>query len=183
LLQHDDNTALQSAQKCLKWLRSTDFYVAPGSVMYHDNYPSGLLQHSLRVVNCAITLMSLSMFKNVSVYGAILACLVHDWCKIGVYEETTRNVKNDETGKWEKQPWYKYRASPWPFGHGVTSMYLAQAHFPLPIEVALAIRFHMSHWYVSKNEEGDLSEANAKFPIVYLLQWADQASVARYIPQ
>ena len=33
----------------LKWIESTDFYVAPASTRYHGCYVYGLVTHSLRV--------------------------------------------------------------------------------------------------------------------------------------
>jgi hypothetical protein len=185
LLQHEDDEkhALKVAEQCLTWLRSTSFISDPGSIQYHDNYESGLLQHSLRVVNCVLEFLNAPMFSTVSVQGAILAALVHDWCKIGIYEKTTRNVKNETTGEWEKHPWFKYKASQWPFGHGATSLYLAQTYFRLTLDEALSIRHHMGRWHASKAEEGDLSESNSRHPLVLMLQFADQASVAQYIPQ
>ena len=30
--------------------------------------------------------------------------LLHDICKTQFYKESTRNVKNEQTGQWEKQP-------------------------------------------------------------------------------
>lgn len=179
---NNETEALKSAEKFLTWLHSTDFYKAPGSILHHDNYPEGLLQHSLRVYNCAITLMQLPMFKEVAPESACLISLTHDLCKIFTYSETTRNVKNDD-GVWEKQPWYSYKPSPWPFGHGVTSLYLSSLYFNLTLEEALAIRHHMGRWNSARTEEGDLSAANSNYPSVLLLQLADQASIAKYIPQ
>ena len=117
------------------------------------------------------------MFKTVVPHEAILAALLHDWCKIFCYQSTTRNVKNDETGQWEKVPWYKWKASPMPLGHGTSSIYSAQKYFKLTKEQLLAIRWHMGKWYTAQNEDGDLSESNANFPMVLLLQWADQTSI------
>ena len=39
----------------------------------------------------------MSQFKDVDLAEAILAAIVHDWCKINFYEEYYRNVKDDET--------------------------------------------------------------------------------------
>ena len=35
-----------------------------------------------------------------------ICALLHDVCKSQFYKTSTRNVKNDETGQWEKRPFY-----------------------------------------------------------------------------
>ena len=118
----------------------------------------------------------MSQFKDVDLAEAILAAIVHDWCKINFYEEYYRNVKDDETGKWEKVPAYRCKDSDLPFGHGVTSLFIAQKIFKLSVEQALAVRWHMSLSDVSEYEKYDLYVANARYPMVMLLQIADQLS-------
>lgn len=44
--------------------------------------------------------------------------LFHDLCKIGCYKVEMRNVKNQETGQWEKQPYYKFEEDFSYGGHG-----------------------------------------------------------------
>ena len=53
----------------------------------------------------------------------IIVALLHDLCKAQFYKVTTRNVKNDETGKWEKQPFYMVE-DVFPYGHGEKSDFL-----------------------------------------------------------
>jgi hypothetical protein len=173
--EDDDDKALNVTGKCLEWLRTTDFFRAPGSIMYHDAEPQGLLKHSLRVVNHALSLMSLKKFSKVLRHEITLVSLVHDYTKIFRYSQTTRNTKTD-TG-WVQVPWYKYTAPPFPMGHGGTSLALAKKYLPLSEEMELSIFWHMSSWYAAKNEESDPSEANIRFPMVHLLQWADQSSI------
>jgi hypothetical protein len=180
LLQYGEEKGMRIAAKCLGWLRSTDFYSAPGSIKFHDSEPEGLLRHSLRVANHIIHLLALPQFNVLEPYEVILTALVHDWCKIGIYKPTTRNVKNEETGQWEKVPWFERLPSPIPFGHSTSSMYAAEKFFKLSLEQCLAVRWHMGAWNVNSNEECDLSHSNAKYPMVLLLQWADQMSVTEY---
>lgn len=164
--------------KMLDWLRNTDFYTAPASTIYHESYPGGLLVHSLRVYNIAMSLMITPAFEYVG--SAALAALVHDWCKIGLYESFYRNVKNEETGQWEKKPGYKRNQKGIPLGHGVTSMFLAQKFFRLSAEEALAIRWHQGRWNVCDAEVNEFQLANEKYPMVHLIQFADQLSVTEY---
>lgn len=173
---YSDELSEKYAQRALSWLETTDFYTAPASTKYHDNDASGLLRHTLKVVNNVTELSHMSQFKDVNLAEAILAAIVHDWCKINFYEEYMRNVKDDETGKWEKVSAYRCKDSEFPFGHGVTSLFIAEKIFKLSVEQALAVRWHMSLSDVSEYEKYDLYVANARYPMVLLLQIADQLS-------
>ena len=166
--------------RCLEWLDSTDFYYAPGSTVYHDAEPCGLLRHSLRVVNKMTELIKIPTFSMINPCDAYLVALVHDWCKINFYEQYMRNVKNEETGVWEKVPSYRCNGSNLPFGHGVTSMFMAQKFFKLTTEQALAIRWHMGRWNTAEKELVDLCNAEETYPMIHLLQFADQLAAAKY---
>lgn len=84
---YSDGLSEKYAQRALAWLETTDFYTAPASTKYHDNDASGLLRHTLKVVNNVTELSHMSQFKDVNLAEAILAAIVHDWCEINFYEE------------------------------------------------------------------------------------------------
>lgn len=167
-------------QSVIDWIGNTDFYTAPASTRFHDACNHGLVMHTLRVYNQAMQLVKLPKFANVEIDSIALCCLVHDWCKIGLYESYLKNVKNEATGQWEKQQAFKFTESAHPFGHGVTSLYMALKFFKLTEEEALAIRWHMGAWYKAENEANDLQLANEEYPTVHLLQFADQLSIVNY---
>lgn len=167
-------------EPCLNWLRNTDFYIAPASSIYHESEPSGLLRHSLRVVNKIVDLLSTETFQNINYEDAVLCALVHDWCKIDQYESYLKNVKNDETGVWEKVTAYRRKGALVPLGHGVSSMFLANKFFKLSTAEALAIRWHMGAWRVVPSEYDELQHANETTPLVHLLQFADQLAITHY---
>lgn len=167
-------------EKAIDWLRTTDFYTAPASTKYHEAFPGGLLIHSLNVYNHMLELAKLDDFNKVSISHATMAALVHDWCKIGYYESYQKNVKNEATGQWEKEVAYKVNQKGLPLGHGVTSLYLAMQVMRLTPEQALAIRWHMGHWQVCDLEQNEFQKANSEYPMVYLIQFADQLSCTEY---
>lgn len=179
-MTYPDDKAAKYAKRCIDWLSTTDFYIAPASTIYHDCEPGGLLRHSLRVADKMIELLTLPSFKPVVVDEALLTALVHDWCKIDLYEQYMKNVKDDTTGVWNKVPAYRHKDSPLPFGHGVTSMYMIMKFFRLSTEQALAIRWHMGRWNACEKELVELCDANEKYPMVHLLQFADQLSMTAY---
>lgn len=162
------------------WICQTDFFNGPASSRFHGSFEGGLCEHHLDVYNECVDLVKLPKFESVDPVSAYLTALVHDFCKIGLYTSYMRNVKNDETGQWEKVLAYKYDKPQYPFGHGVASMYLIQQFIHLTREEALAIRWHMSEYNCCKNEESDLQESRDNYPLVLLLQTADRMSITTY---
>lgn len=178
LMQHGDD-GIKRAEACLKWLHSTDFYTAPASTQYHDSEPGGLHMHTLRVVNKIIDLFAVPDFsEHVKLHEAIIVALVHDWCKINFYEPYKRNVKNEETGVWEQVQAYRYGKAKIPMGHGETSLYVAQKFLRLNLDQALAIRWHMGD--PGNSESYNFWDANEKYPLVNMLQFADRLSIVNY---
>ena len=168
-------------QPCIDWLRSTDFYTCPASTQYHESFPGGLCYHTLKVVNAIRDIIQLDAFaQSVSIHSAVLCALVHDWCKIGAYEMYTRNVKNEETGQWEKVPAYRGKDKIMPMGHGASSYFLASKFFRFSPEEALAIRWHQGRWNVCDAEQNEFQQANEQFPSVHLLQFADMLAITNY---
>lgn len=176
-MKYDDVKAAQMCERTISWLDSTDFFTAPASTIYHDSEQGGLLKHTLKVVNRMIELLTISVLSNVSLVDAITTAMVHDWCKIDFYESYMKNVKNEDTGVWEKVQAYRHKSPNLPFGHGVTSLFIAQKFFKLSVEQSLAIRWHMGEYNVADSEKYDLMEANERFPSVQLLQLADRLAL------
>lgn len=181
-LKNDVNpdTCFSKISTCLEWLRKGDFYTAPASTIYHESEPSGLLHHTLKVVNKIQELKYIKTFKLVDMQDAVLVALVHDWCKIGLYEMYMRNQKNEKTGQWEKVAAYKRKNSILPMGHGAASMWQASKCFRLSTEEALAIRWHQGRWNVCDAEMDEFQHANETYPLVHMLQFADQLAITDY---
>lgn len=178
--EFDPDSVLDKIYPCLDWLHRGDFFQAPASTRYHDCIPSGLLLHTLKVVDDIVVLHRLPMFNSIDIEDAVLCALVHDWCKIGLYEKYMRNVKNEETGQWEKVPSYRRKSAFVPLGHGVASMFLANKFFRLSPGESLAIRWHMGGWNLCQPEMDEFQQANETEPLVHMLQFADQLSITQY---
>lgn len=170
---------LDHIYKSLEWIHSTDFFEAPASTVYHESYPGGLLEHTLNVIKNTYSLLRIPKFSSVSLNSATLVAAMHDWCKIGNYEQYMKNVKN-ESGAWEQVVAYRRTGEPYPLGHGVLSMFYASRFVKLSVEESAAIRWHMGAWRVCKDELNDLQAANEKYPLVHLIQFADQLSITNY---
>lgn len=145
--------------KLMDYIRKSDFYTAPASTKFHLSCESGLLQHSLNVLDALRGLLqeeqtnedgtkawfytvagtSVAQVKDESV---ILIALLHDICKTYFYSTSTRNVKNEKTGKWEKVPFYTVNDL-MPLGHGPKSAMLIKNYIKLTSEEMYAIWWHM----------------------------------------
>lgn len=167
-------------EKFASWITGTDFFTAPASTRFHGSFEGGLCEHHLDVYNETVDLLTLPKFQHVNADSAYLVALVHDFCKIGQYVPYMRNVKNDETGQWEKVQAYKYDKPAFPLGHGVTSMWIASKLIPMSFEEMLAVRWHMGSYRCIYDELGELQESNERYPLVLLLQFADQLSITGY---
>ena len=92
------------ADRLLKWLDGTDFFRAPASTKFHGACPQGLVMHSINVYNA----MMQHFFEEGDNAETFAVCaLLHDVCKANFYKVSSRNVKNDATGQWEKVPFYQ----------------------------------------------------------------------------
>lgn len=152
-------------ERFLSWLEDSDFFIAPASTQYHLNVPGGLCQHSLNVYYALVKLVdgfattttcstcSTNEEGVVSVDNAPhydsdtlkLVALLHDIAKTNFYETFSRNVKNEDTGKWESVLGYRKRDDDNRFiygSHEQNSEYMAETFFPLTIEERIAILHH-----------------------------------------
>lgn len=132
------------SKELLDWMQKTDFFTAPASTKYHCACECGLVMHSVSVFN---TLMEKHFDEEKdNAESFAIAALLHDLCKAQFYKVSTRNVKNEQTGQWEKQPFYAVEDS-FPYGHGEKSVFLIERFMRLKIEEAMAIRWHMGGYF------------------------------------
>nr|DAI55760.1 MAG TPA: Putative helicase [Caudoviricetes sp.] len=154
--------------KLLEYLDKTDFFCAPASTMFHGNYAGGLVDHSLNVYHTLRADPRAAEYNDETV--AIVA-LFHDLCKVNTYETWFRNVKNEDTGRWEQKECYRVNDK-LPFGHGEKSVWLVTTFMRLNIEEAMAIRWHMGA-FTDGVDTRALNEAFERYPLAQLLHQAD----------
>lgn len=167
-----------AVNRIVAWLDETDFFTAPASTRFHESFEGGLLYHTLKVYNQIVDLKKVGKFSNVDLSSAALVSLVHDWCKINLYSCYKKNVKNQETGQWEQVD--AYNRGSYEFPHGQQSLEVARCFFKFTQEEKLAITHHMGHWYCHPSEESCLQTSNERYPLVHMLQFADQLAITSY---
>lgn len=164
----------QGSQEFLDWLLKTDFFTAPASTKYHGACEGGLLLHSLNVYK---TLRERYFEEGKDSEESFAICaLLHDLCKAQFYKVSTRNVKNDVTGQWEKVPYYMVEDA-FPYGHGEKSVFLIERFMRLKTSEAMAIRWHMGGFDDSaRGGSFAISLAYEKYPLAVKLHLADLES-------
>ena len=165
------NIHREGADRLLEWLQTTDFFTAPASTRYHCACPSGLVQHSVNVYE----VMMEKHFdpETDSAESFALCALLHDVCKAQFYKISTRNVKNEKTGQWEKVPYYTIEDA-FPYGHGEKSVFLIERFVRLKPAEATAIRWHMGGFDdAARGGNFSISVTYDKYPIAVKLHLAD----------
>ncbi len=171
---YKENIKRNGSDKLLDWLCNTDFFTAPASSKFHSSFEGGLAYHSLSVYKL---LMEKHFDPEKDNKESFTLCsLLHDLCKARFYKVSSRNVKNDVTGKWESVPYYSIEDA-FPYGHGEKSVFLIERFVRLSPEEAIAIRWHMGGFDDSvKAGNFTMSVAFEKYPLAVKLHLADLES-------
>ena len=165
----------EGSAELLKWLKSTDFFTAPGSTRFHDCYAGGLAEHSARVFNELVRLLKAYPEVKTSAETAAIITLLHDVCKANCYKVELRN-KKDETGRWIQVPVYTFKEDFSFGGHGSKSVYLIQKFMKLTDEEAVCINCHMG----PENGNYAVNDAYRAYPLAFLVHTADMASTIEF---
>jgi len=165
----------EGSAELLRWLKSGDFFTAPGSTRFHDSYAGGLAEHSAKVFYELTRLLNAYQNMKVSAETAAIVSLLHDVCKANCYKVELRNKKN-EHGQWIQVPVYTFNEDFAFGGHGSKSVYLIQKFMRLTDEEAVAINCHMGvesgNWAVN--------DAFRAYPLAFLVHTADMASTIEF---
>ena len=168
---YKENITREGSAQLLEWLEKTDFFTAPASTRYHCACENGLVMHSVSVYN---TMIEKHFDEETDSAESFAICaLLHDLCKAQFYKVSTRNVKNEDTGRWEKVPYYSVDDR-FPFGHGEKSVFLIERFMKLKLDEAMAIRWHMGE-FGDKNSN-TISQAYNMYPLAVKLHLADLES-------
>ena len=156
------NIKRDGSERLMNYLKKSDFFTAPASTRFHGNFEGGLVEHSVKVYQCLLSLMenykaSMNGYEF-SPESVAICSLLHDICKINYYKQSMRNVKNDK-GEWEQKPFYQVDDT-MPLGHGEKSAILLQQFMRMELPEIYAIRWHMGG-FDSASRGGDYGISNA----------------------
>jgi hypothetical protein len=192
--------------KLINWLEKSDFFTAPASTKYHCNFEGGLCYHSLNVyysleslcytyANDQETILHEAKYDDsgnliekewtefvdhlrFETDSIIIIGLLHDISKANMYEKYLRNVKNNETGKWDQIEEYRVIDSKDRFifgSHEETSEFMVRSFISLKVEESVAILHHMGGQGFDSSQT-DLSVIYGKYNLACLLHAADLLS-------
>ena len=171
---YKENIKREGSAELLEWLQKTDFFTAPASTKFHGACEQGLVMHSISVFHTLVDKHFDPETDNMESFA--ICALLHDLCKAQFYKISTRNVKNDETGQWEKKPFYSVDDA-FPFGHGEKSVFLIERFMRLKPAEAIAIRWQMGGFdEAARGGSFAISHAYEKYPIAVKLHLADLES-------
>lgn len=175
--------SLSSNQKefILNWLEKYGFFDAPAAAQNHSNYPGGLVEHSLNVADELVALTTKNKITWKNKETPIIIGLLHDLCKVAFYKLGSKNVKNEQTGKWESVPNYSITddtALTALGNHGDRSAIMALLllmeknpfESPAMIELISGIRFHMGF-----SQDGDTRAYSNAMAVNQTLPWVNLA--------
>jgi hypothetical protein len=162
----------EGSDALLDWMeKRTDFFEAPASTKFHGACKEGLLIHSLNVYDLLKKRNDTDHADSEETIA--LVALLHDLCKTNFYKESSRNVKNEKTGQWEKVPYYSIEDQ-FPYGHGEKSVYLIERFIRLKPFEAIAIRWHMGGFDDNARVGGyNVANTFTKYPLAVKLHLAD----------
>lgn len=153
----------------------TDFFTAPASSKFHNNFEGGLLSHCLNVY---ANFKKLLEMKNIELPedSIIITSLCHDLCKTNNYVKEQRNRKVD--GKWESYDfWGTVKSPACPLPHSSRSIRLIRTFIPLKFEEELIIFYHMGPFGGEDFEYRNLlQDVNTRYPASLLFYTADLIS-------
>ena len=160
---------------------STDFFTAPASTRFHNNFSGGLAQHCLNVYENFKSLLEIKGVE-MSEDSIIICALLHDLCKCNTYVVETRNRKNEQ-GQWEKYNiWATNKDVDIPLPHSSRSIAIIRKFIKLSIKEELTIFYHMGPYGGEDYEYRNMLEAaNEKYPQTVLFYVAD--TIASYLDE
>ncbi len=173
---YTENIHREGSAELLDYLEhKSDFFTAPASTRFHGAYLGGLCEHSLNVYHCLADLLERPRMREVygmsySAESIAIVSLLHDLCKVNCYRAGTRNVKNEETGRWEAVPTFFFEEK-LPYGHGEKSVYIISGYMRLTREEAMAIRWHMG--FSGPEDNRQIGQALEQFPLAFATMVAD----------
>lgn len=122
-------------------VNKTDYFTAPASTQYHNNFLGGLALHSDNVVELLIDI-NRSCNLNLTTNSIYIAGYLHDLCKTNIYKKTLKKFFNEKNKLWQAYETYCIEDD-FPLGHGEKSLAIALRFIRMTDEECLMIRWHM----------------------------------------
>ena len=158
----------------LEYLKTGGFTTAPASTKYHGNYPGGLFEHSVAVMDTLVKLTKDNRLDWCREESPFIVGLFHDLCKCDQYKAVwgdsikvaRAHIQCPEIDH------YEYNDNLLLKGHGDKSVMILSQFMRLTEEEVVCIRYHMGAYEKDDWQGYDL--AIRKYPTVL---WTHQADM------
>lgn len=155
-----------------KYLDATAFWTKPASTQVFRAYPGGLVQWQLDFYFELGALCNAYFPGRYTEIDVIKVAIGKELYRTEMYESYTKNVKNDETGRWEEVAAYKTKEVRPTFGDlGLSSYMILKKFVELSDEQALAIIHSRCN-----SSMPDFQDICRSYPLVTLTHMADKAA-------
>lgn len=94
--------ALLQIKDLISWLDKSGFFIAPASTNYHGNYQGGLIEHSWLVYDLLVKKQEY-LGTTYTLENLITVGLLHDVCKLGMYEEDHDDATEPQIFRLQKE--------------------------------------------------------------------------------
>ena len=156
-----------------RFVETSDFITAPASTKYHGNYETGLLKHSVNVMNALCKFTEDNHLTWERPESPIVVGLFHDICKTDAYKpKKSSELQGDNKTVAIEYDGFEYNNETLLKGHGDKSVMMLASLIQLTEEEVACIRYHMGA-FTDKEEWNDYTRAIHKYPNVLWTHHAD----------
>lgn len=152
--------------------------MAPASsrLEFHNAFPGGLVDHSLRVMNKTIAIGKAWNVKDIPIESIIISTLFHDWGKVGE-PNNPRYVHNNSV--WHRQRGMIYTVNNQQFTTAHGALFIFNSYgIKLSSEEYLSIMLNDGQ-YVSDNKSYSMREPKLALLVHFADRWASQCEKGR----
>lgn len=147
-----------------------DFFMKPYSVYPDGAYAGALCEHNLKLYDELVRVCATFAPEQYSEKDLIIVALFSEIYKAELYESYSKNVKNENSGKWESVLAYRNKEVRPAFGDiGISSFMIARHFIELTDDQAMAIIYSTSDSFI------DAHLVKKCYPLVTLIQMAQKA--------
>lgn len=158
------------------YLIKADYFNAPYTTKYVGAYAGGLCEHALALYNELAMLCNAYHPNKYSEEDIIKVALFKDIYKAELYEKYNRNVKNEETGKWEARLEYRVKDIRPTFGTLGFSSYMIAKYFTELNDEHIEAIVHASLGMEDGFKTADIYDIMQSYQLVLLTHMAELAA-------
>ena len=147
-----------------------DYFMKPYSTYPDGAYAGALCEHGLKLYDELVNISNLFAPNQYTEQDLIIVSLFSEIYKAELYEAYNKNVKNENTGKWETQIAYRNKEIRPSFGDIGLSSFMVLRHFlELTDDQAMAIIYSTTDTFM------DSYMVKKCYPLINLVQMAQKA--------